>query len=96
MLCFWVESEMVWKRVQSDRPLIVDITAPLLLLRRLDTFYIRGLGDAIQFLNKMRASNNLTAIVDIRPATVQEIRAIKVSLSRLDTANTSYTDVHMC
>ncbi|KAI0705699.1 hypothetical protein C8Q76DRAFT_801432 [Earliella scabrosa] len=54
-IAYWDEDLGQWEGMALSAPLRVDPTAPIILLRRQDAFYIHGLGDALQFLTRHRA-----------------------------------------
>ncbi|KAI0710772.1 hypothetical protein C8Q76DRAFT_798304 [Earliella scabrosa] len=53
-MAYWDEGEGQWEAMDVTDTLTIDPTAPVLLLRRQDAFYIRGLGDALLYLTSYR------------------------------------------
>ena len=53
-IAYWDETSGQWEGLWTNHPLRVDPSARVLLIRRQDAFYLRGLGDALQFLEEER------------------------------------------
>ena len=51
-IAYWNEVQGEWDGLHANHPLRIDKTSPVLLLRRQDAFYIRGLGGALRFVSK--------------------------------------------
>ena len=74
-LAFWDDGVGQWEGFALDHPLRVDPSCPVLLLRRQDVFYIRGLGDALQYIQRVRTKGTFGTAL----ATQDEIEIYQVS-----------------
>ena len=63
-IAFWDEARGSWQTVLLWEPLRLAPTSTVLLIRRPDAFYIRGLGDALNYLADERTSNGAVGRLD--------------------------------
>ena len=78
-VAYWDERIGRWQRFGITDGLRVDRSCPVLLLRREDAFYLRGLGDALQFLHRGRLelktpAGELTRCASNREVTTHRVR----------------------
>ncbi|KAI0706565.1 hypothetical protein C8Q76DRAFT_800974 [Earliella scabrosa] len=71
-IAYWDKECGEWQGIGIKHPLRVDRHSPVLLLRRQDAFYIRGLGDALVYLEQQRAAQQVDGPVRPTAAATQD------------------------